>query len=411
MDVRFSEQKSSAIRGTGNETVEDVLARVAALAPTLAGRAAEAEAARRLPADVLRMLRTAGLFRMTAPKIHGGLELDFPDIARVLQAVARIDGSIGWICMVANAAGLLVPRIARETYEEFYRNGPDQLCAGVVTRPAGTAVAEAGGWRVNGRWPFASGCEDADWIGGACVLVKDGQPLPGPVAGIPAIGIACLPARHWQVADTWHACGLRATGSHDVVLHDTVVPSENLVDVATEPCHPGPLYHAPMPFVPLWQGPIALGLAEGALDDATTMAHSGRRQLHAAVATRDSEIFHYELGRAHAAFRAARATFEAQAASHWQHAVAGTLDSEALSMEGTQSAIWVTEACLQVVQRCFALAGAAAVYDSSPLQRRLRDIETAAQHAAVQQRHYAHAGQLLLSATLPDTTRIVEAVV
>lgn len=410
MDMRFSERNSSAVPGAGNGPVKDIMSRVSALAPTLAGRAAEAEAARRLPADVLGMLRTAGLLRMAAPKIHGGLELDFPDIARVLQAVAKIDGSIAWVCMVANAARLLVPRIARKTYEEFYRNGPDQLCAGAVSRPAGTAAAEAGGWRVNGRWPFASGCEDADWIGGACVLVKDGQPLPGAVAGMPAIGIVCLPARHWQVADTWHACGLRATGSHDVVLPDTLVPSENLVDLAAEPCHSGALYRAPMPFGPLWQGPIALGLAEGALDDVITMAHSGRRQLHAAVAIRDSEIFHYELGRAQAGFRAARAAFEAQAASHWRHAVAGTLNSEALCMEGTQSAVWVAEACLQVVQRCFALAGAAAVYDSSPLQRRLRDIETAVQHAGVQQRHYAQAGQLLLSASPPHMTRMAEVV-
>jgi indole-3-acetate monooxygenase len=408
MGVRFSEQDSRAIRGTGSEAAQDLLSKVAALAPTLAARAGEAEAARRLPADVLQMLKSVGLFRMSAPEIHGGLELDFPAIARVLQAVTKIDGSIGWICMLANAAGLLVPRIARETYEEFYRNGPDQLCAGAVTRPAGTAEAEAGGWRVNGRWPFASGCEDADWIGGACVLVKDGQPLPGPVAGVPAVGIICLPARHWQVEDTWYACGLRATGSHDVVLRDALVPSENLVNLAAEPCHRGPLYRAPMQLVPLWQGPIALGLAEGALDDVTTMAHSGRRQLHAAVAIKDSETFHCELGRAQAAFRAAQAMFEAQAASHWRHAVAGTLNSDALSVEGTQSAIWVTEVCLQVVRRCFALAGAAAVYESSPLQRRLRDIETAAQHAAVQRRHYAQAGRLLLATTLPDMTPIAE---
>jgi indole-3-acetate monooxygenase len=396
--VRSSEQDSSAIQRTRNEASEDILSKIGALAPTLAARAAEAEAARRIPADVLQMLRSAGLFRMTAPKIHGGLELDFPAIAHVLQAVAKIDGSIGWICMVANAAGIVVPLVAPETYEEFYRNGPDQFCAGNTNRPDGTAEAEAGGWRVTGRWSFASGCEDADWIGGACVLVKDGQPLPGPADGVPAVGIACLPARHWQVEDTWYASGLRATGSHHVVLRDTLVPSEYLVDLAAKPCHPGPLYRAPMPLVPLWHGPIALGLAEGALDDITTMAHSGRKQ--AAVALRDAEIFHYELGCAQAGFRAAQAMFEAQAASHWRHAVDGTLNSEALFVEGTQSTIWVTEACLQVVQRCFALAGSAAVFESSPLQRRLRDIETAAQHAAVQQRHYAQAGKLLLSTTI-----------
>jgi indole-3-acetate monooxygenase len=113
---------------------------------------------------------------------------------------------------------------------------------------------------------------------------------------------------------------------------------------------------------------------------------------------RNSHVFQYELGRVHADFRAAQALFEVQVANYWRHALAGTLNSEALLAEGTQAAIWITNACVRVVRRCFALAGGAAVYESFPLQRRLRDIEVAAQHAAVQWRHYTKAGELLLSA-------------
>jgi alkylation response protein AidB-like acyl-CoA dehydrogenase len=138
-------------------------------------------------------------------------------------------------------------------------------------------------------------------------------------------------------------------------------------------------------------------MAEGALDDLVSMARSGRKQSRAMVAMRDSDIFHYELGRVQAEFRAAQALFEAQVASHWQHALAGTLSGEALLAEGTQATIWITQTCVGVVQRCFALAGGPAVYESYPLQRRLRDIEVAAQHAAVQQRHYATAAKFLLS--------------
>lgn len=166
---------------------------------------------------------------------------------------------------------------------------------------------------------------------------------------------------------------------------------------STRPCEAGPLYSAPSHFVALAHGPVTLGLAEGAIDDIVTMARNGRKQSRAAVAMRDSEIFQYELSRVQAEFRAAQALFEDQAAHHWQHAVAGTLNSEALLADGIQAAIWITEACVRVVQQCFALAGGAAVYESYPLQRRLRDIEVAAQHAAVQRRHYTKAGKLLLS--------------
>jgi alkylation response protein AidB-like acyl-CoA dehydrogenase len=391
-------QHRPAIQSTLNEAADRILEEIRALAPTIAARAGEAETAARVPADIWRMLKSAGVFRMTAPKKYGGMELDYPTVARILQAITRIDGSIGWVCTLANGGALFLPLLARETYDKIYRNGPDLVCAG-SSQPGGTAEQEADGWRVNGRWPFASGCQDADWIAAVCVLTRRGEPLPA-AEGRPVALLVCLPASCWQIEETWRASGLRATGSHHIVLRDTFASPANLMDMSsTRPCEPGPLYSAPSHFVALAHGPITLGLAEGAMDDIMAMARNGRKQSRAAVAMRDSEIFQYELGRVQAEFRAAQGLFETQIASYWRHALAGTLNNEALLAEGTQAAIWITEACVRVVQRCFALAGGAAVYESYPLQRRLRDIEVAAQHAAVQQRHYAKAGKLLLSPT------------
>src|SRR5262249_40432688 len=87
----------------------------------------------------------------------------------------------------------------------------------------------------------------------------------------------------------------------------------------------------------------------------------------------------------------------AQVASHWRQALAGTLKDDALLIQGTQSGIWVASTCVRVVDACFALAGGDAVYDSSPVQRRLRDIHVATQHAAVHQRQYAAACQATLN--------------
>jgi alkylation response protein AidB-like acyl-CoA dehydrogenase len=95
--------------------------------------------------------------------------------------------------------------------------------------------------------------------------------------------------------------------------------------------------------------------------------------------------------------RAARAYLRAQSESHWHHSVTGTLKGEALLAESTQAAIWTTARCVDIADACFALAGGSAVYESSPLQRRLRDLHIAAQHARIQQRHYVRAGQILLS--------------
>src|ERR1700704_5115862 len=78
------------------------------------------------------------------------------------------------------------------------------------------------------------------------------------------------------------------------------------------------------------------------------------------------------------------------------HALAGTLNNDALLAQGTQTAIWVTATCVRVVDACFAAGGGSALYESSPLQQRMRDLHVAAQHVGVQQRHYVNSGKLLL---------------
>jgi alkylation response protein AidB-like acyl-CoA dehydrogenase len=222
----------AAIQPAPNESADRILEEVEAVASTIAGRAGEAETAARIPADIWRMLKSAGIFRMTAPRTYGGMELDYPTIARVLQAITRIDGSIGWVCTLANGGVLFLPLLARAICEEIYCNGPDLVCAG-SSQPGGTAEQEADGWRVNGRWPFASGCQDADWIAAVCMLTRDGKPVPASADGVPTARLVCLPASCWQIEDTWRASGLRATGSHHIVLRDTFVSSAHLMDMAS----------------------------------------------------------------------------------------------------------------------------------------------------------------------------------
>jgi alkylation response protein AidB-like acyl-CoA dehydrogenase len=266
-------------------------------------------------------------------------------------------------------------------------------------QPAGTAEAAAGGWRVNGRWPFASGCQHAAWMFGFCVMTEDGKPLPGPAGegGPPLVQGFFLPARDWQIEDTWYVAGLKGTGSHHIALRDTVVPAANFFELASGvPCLPGPLYQAVRQLLPLIHGAICVGIAEGALDEIVELANTGRQQLRAPVPMRDSETFQGELGRVAAEIGAARAFLQVQAASHWRHALAGTLKDEALFTQGTQTAIWLVTTCVRGADACFALGGGSALYETSPLQRRLRDLHVAAQHAAAQQRHYVSAGKLLL---------------
>jgi indole-3-acetate monooxygenase len=379
-------------------TAKSLLRDIHELQPAITARASEIETSRRIPADIVEVLKRAGIFRMFVPRRYGGLELDLPAGLEILVELAKIDSSVGWNAMTSSNGCLFSPFLPKQTYERIYQNGPDVIFAG-ATQPVGTAeeAAGAGGRLVNGRWPFASGCQNADWIAGFCVSISNGEPVLSE-AGRPRIQAAWLPAHEWQIEDTWHAAGLRGTGSHHVVLKNELVPVSNFSDLERgAPFLSGPLYAGLPQVLPLLHAASALGMAEAVVGNLIDLASTGRQQVQSPVPMRDSDIFKFELGRVVADLRAARALLQAQVASHWHHAVAGTRFGEAQLAESSQAAAWTTTTCVRVADVCFALAGGSAVYESSPLQRRLRDVHVAGQHARLQQRHYVSAGQQLLA--------------
>ena len=111
---------------------------------------------------------------------------------------------------------------------------------------------------------------------------------------------------------------------------------------------------------------------------------------------RDSELFQAELGRIEADLNAAPAYLQVQAASHWTHALNGTLKKEPFLTQTTQTAAWLANTCVRVAADCFTLGGSAAVYETSALQHRLRDLLVGSQHFVAQKRQYVTSGKLLL---------------
>jgi indole-3-acetate monooxygenase len=375
-----------------NRTVETMIYAVRDMRPRLDSRAREIEAARRVPTDILDELQRLGVFRMNAPQSYGGLELPLRESSEVIAELAKIDGSVGWVVMIGSLASLLLGRLPRATFENIYRDGPDVRVAGSVTS-GGTAEIFEGGYRVTGRWPFASGCDHADWMYGFCVATRGGVAEQGPKDGVPALRIIFLPAREWQIEDTWFASGLRGTGSHHIALSDVWVPDSNVIDLFTgHPNVPGPLFEgAPFFFVSVHSA-FAVGLAEGAIQDLVDLTETGTRPMYGRIALKDAPTVQFELGRAEAGLRAARALMEEQCDIDWQDCLAGRIDELDRTTRRHQAATWINEVCAEVIATCYRLGGAGAVFDSSPLQRRLRDISAASQHISVNSRHYLTAG-------------------
>jgi alkylation response protein AidB-like acyl-CoA dehydrogenase len=362
-----------------------------------APRAAEIEQARHLPRDLVEKMRALELFAMFVPKSHGGLEMSLPESLAVFEELAAADGVFGWLAMIGSHLPLVASALPRSGFDALYGDGPDLIGGGSVT-PSGTAEIIDGGYRVNGRWPFASGCQHADYMFAFCLTTADGQPIKSTVQDAPPLRVVIVPAQQWQIEDTWHAAGLKGTGSHHVTLKNVVVPDTMSYDLlAARPSIDGPLYAlGPIGILLYHLGAVAVGIAEGAIRDLVDMTNGGRRQLFARLAMRDSEVFQHELGLADADLHAARAYLNAEADNGWRNARAREPADPLRSARGPQAMAWIVATCAKVVDRCYTLGGGAALYESSPLQRRLRDAHATTQHVIAHYKSFAQAGRLRL---------------
>lgn len=393
--MTFSTTTGLKARPAAKDISSRLLADIQELAPYIQSRSDEMEASGRIPTDLIESLRAIGLFRMFVPQSHGGFQLDFIAGIEIIQALARIDGSVGWVAAISSGVSLVTTLVRPEIYDRIYEKGPDVIFAGSL-RPGGKAEAIGNGQRLNGRWGFASGCQHAGWMYSAFVVCKDGVPLLQP-NGQNLVRGCLVPAQDWRIEDTWHVAGLKATGSHDVVITDVVVPEADLFDPFDPQFHrPGPLYQEPMPLLLLMIPATFLGIATSAVHEIVRVANTGRQQFRATTTMRDSELFQAELGRIEADLNAARAYLQVQTASHWNHALSRTLKTEPFLTQTAQTSAWLATTCVRVANDCFALAGSAAVYQKSTLQLRLRDLLVASQHVIAQKRQYVLSGKLLL---------------
>jgi alkylation response protein AidB-like acyl-CoA dehydrogenase len=367
-------------------TADGVLDAVTALAPAIAARGPEIETARRLPADLLDDLVTAGAFRVMLPKSHGGCGADPMAAFDVFRTLAAADGSTGWTALIGACAWLDLTGLPRDSFDAIY-DGSDVITAGSF-RPDGTITMGDDGYRVSGRWAFVSGCEHADVIFANAVA--------GVVDGIPQLRIAVLRPDQVTIEDTWHVIGLRGTGSHHVRVDDVVVPAEWTHEpLAEAPCIDEVVVHIPPPpLLSCGVATVALGIARGALADVVELAEHKVPMLDTAALVRNP-AFQIALATADAELRAAEALVADSTATLWATSVAGStlsLDERARVRAGSA---WATARAAAVVDAAYHAAGGSALYLDSPLQRRLRDVHAVTQHFLVRPDTMVTAGRIL----------------
>ena len=367
-------------------TIEDVLAAVNGLTPGIANRAPEIEKARRIPGDLLEKLVDAGVFRMSLPTSHGGLGADLPGAMRVLETLARADASVGWTVAIGGIAWCDLVGLPRATFDELY-DADSVITAGVFS-PSGSIKAVDGGYRVSGRWSFASGVEHATWIYGNCV--------EGMVEGHPSMRIAVFSPDEVTIEDTWNVTGLSGTGSHHFSVDDVFVPSERtVVPLEDEPSIDEAMARIPVPaLVALSLAAVAVGIARGALDDVTALARE-KTPLLADSHLAANPHFQYRLAEADTGVRAARGLLHDTANMVWETAEERQQPTWENRAHIRAAAAWATERSADAVTTAYRFGGGNSIYVTSPLQRRLRDINAVTQHFLLRPDTLTTAGAIL----------------
>jgi indole-3-acetate monooxygenase len=357
---------------------------------------------RRLPPALVELMGAAGLFSAWLPKALDGPELDVVEGIRLIEEVARIDGSVGWCASIAicygRLAGYLQPDVARRIF-----GGGRTVVAGTLN-PSGKAFATSGGYRVTGHWAYGSGITHSTWTLGVCLVHDRDGPRRRPT-GAPELRLVFFPTSSAEIIDTWRVSGLRGTGSHDYRVADLFVPEDYVISFPdADPTHPGTLFAMPLVFgLAVAIAAVPLGIARAAIDAILEMAANKTPQGSATV-LRDKATIQADIARAEALLASARA-YVCATFSELRHDAAANVP---LSIH-RRAQMWLAcahaaQSCAQAVDLMYNAGGGTSIYEASRLERCFRDVHACTQYVAVSAGRYEACGRVFLGLD-PGTPR------
>jgi alkylation response protein AidB-like acyl-CoA dehydrogenase len=373
----------------------DYLRRARELGPELDAAAEEIERRRELPEAIVEALVEHGLFRLLLPRTLGGAELRPAAYVSVIEEVAKHDASAAWClgqaCGCTMTSAYLDPAVAREIFGN----------RGIVAwGPPGPAEARAvpGGYRLTGTWSFASGSHHATWLGAhVAILDPNGAPQLRPDGG-PVVRTLLFPKASASLTDIWHVIGLRGTASDSYTVTDLFVPEKYTVlrDNAAKPRQPGLLYafSSSNIYASGFAG-VALGIARSTLDAFVELARD-KIPRGAKRTLRDNNVVQTQVSQSEARLCGARAFLLGSLDEIWRNVgVSGRLAADHNTTIRLAST-WAIHQARDVVDVAYHAAGATAIFESNPFERRFRDIHTVIQQYQGRQTHFETVGQALL---------------
>jgi alkylation response protein AidB-like acyl-CoA dehydrogenase len=367
-----------------------------ALAPRIRERAAEIEAARQLPHDLVMDIATSGLFKTGLSKAEGGLGADIVTTLQVIEEVARADGSTGWCLAMGINTLRQSAQFAPEIRRKLFHSDPIGVSAGSAN-PRGRAVAVPGGYRVTGHWFFASGCMHSSLLHGACKVFDGDQPRRRP-NGDQEVRIAYFcPKSGARIIDTWNVSGMRGTGSHDIEVEDLFVPEEHTfsaLDFRTRVTGPMNRLHG-FDLAGCGFCCVGLGVARAAIDEFVELAQV-KIPRSSSELLRDRGIVQAQVGEAEAVLRSGRALLFNTIGEMWQTVLAGGLITEGQRADLRMAMTHAAQSAARATRMVCVAAGTTSIFNSSPLERYARDVEVVTRHNQLQYVNYEAVGRTIL---------------
>jgi resorcinol 4-hydroxylase (FADH2) len=198
--------------------------RIAPLLPQIAAQARATEKAGRVPSRSIQELRACGYFDIVRPRAFGGSAGHFADLVDANIELASACASTGWVAGLLAAHQWLLAMFPKSAQQDVWESNADALLCGSYA-PTQMAERIPDGYRLNGRWAFASGCDNAHWSLCAAVLpAADGRPA--------APAFLLVPVSDYRVDDDWDVVGLAGTGSKTLLLDNVVVPPRRVLTFA-----------------------------------------------------------------------------------------------------------------------------------------------------------------------------------
>jgi alkylation response protein AidB-like acyl-CoA dehydrogenase len=353
---------------------ETFVARCRELVPALLERADEGERLRRVPEATIDDVRAADLFRVVVPTSLGGHGLGLRSLAQGTRTLAHGCPATAWTLSFLMMHAWLLTRFPAEGRAELFADDPCPFTPAPIA-PTGTVVPVDGGYRVSGRWEWATAVAHADWV-----LVHAVQTDP-----MFATRFVVLRREEVEVDDVWHTSGMRATGSNTVRIEDRFVPesrslpAEALLFGSDRLGGDGMAGHAVPPVLALMAAAPALGAAEAAVD--LYRERLSQRVLAYSFGDKAAEqpAAQVRLATAISDLAAARIRWEAALAELDDAARAGAVD-ERIRVDSRLASAATCRAARSVISTVCEGSGASIYLSTSPLQRLQRDVEVLKGH-------------------------------